>query len=53
MKRVIENAMVNCTLGFRVYCDCCKAKKKLPNGSASCWREIEVLGYMYVVFHTT
>ena len=27
MKRVIENAMVNCTLGFRVYCDCCKAKK--------------------------
>ena len=28
-------------------------KKKLPNSSASCWREIEVLGYMYVVFHTT
>ena len=30
MKRVTENAMLNCTLGFRVYCDCYKAKKNLP-----------------------
>ena len=55
MKRVTENAMVNSTLGFRVYCDCYNAKKKRnsQNCSVSSWREIEVLGYMYVVFHTT
>ena len=28
MKRVTENAIVNSTLGFRVYCDCYNAKKK-------------------------
>ena len=30
MKRVTENAMFNCTLGFRVYCDCYNAKKNRP-----------------------
>ena len=28
-------------------------KKNSPNSSVSSRREIEVLGYMYVVFHTT
>ena len=53
MKRVTENAMFNCTHGFRVYCDCYDAKKKSPNCSVSSWREIDVLGYMYVFFQTT